>query len=253
MEYITTPFKRRWLLSSILVIIVVMAMIGLGVWQLGKHRERMAYIAGVNAEVQDAPFVLTGTSADEQYTERIFHQVQAQGELDFENQVAIKNKFYDETMGYHLVTPFRIQGGDRAVLVDRGWVPPESIHSPADARQFDEPDLTLILGRIIATEESAKPPEAPQFWWYRVDVANIGRQLPYDILPYYVALVPPDKPQTTPPYRNPPKFKLDPGAHLGNAIEWFVFAFLLIPFYAWLVVRTDRIEQEEKSEASSVF
>ncbi len=249
MAYLTTPFKRRWVIHTIIVIIMALIMIGLGFWQLSRHNLRQAYIAAVEAEVTDAPFILTGAPTDDQYAERIFHQVQVEGEFDFERQVAIKNKFYDETMGYHLVTPFLIKGGQRAVLVDRGWVPPESVHTPADARQFDEPDTTMIRGRIIATEESASPPETPQFWWYRVDVANIGRQLPYDILPFYVALTPPEQPQTAPPYRNPPKFKLDPGAHLGNAVEWFVFAFLLLPFYAWLVVRTDSIESEEKSGA----
>jgi surfeit locus 1 family protein len=248
-RYLTTPFKRRWILSTIIVIILSVGMIGLGFWQLDRHRQRQAYIAGVIAEVQDAPFVLTGSPADDQYADRIYHQVQAEGRFDFENQVIVKNKFYDETMGYHLVTPFLIKDGDRAVLVDRGWVPPETVQTPADARQYDEPALTSILGRILATEESATPPEEPQFWWLRVDVASIGRQLPYDVLPFYVALTPPEEEQTTPPYRNPPKFELDPGAHFGFAIEWLLFAFLLPLFYLWLVVRVDRLEAEEAEES----
>ena len=244
-RYLTTPFKRRWILATVVVILLSVAMIGLGLWQLDRHHQRQAYIAGVIAEVQDAPFVLAGTSADEQYEDRIYHQVQAEGTFDFENQVAIKNKFYDETMGYHLVTPFLIKGGDEAVLVDRGWVPPESIQMPADARQYDEPKSTHILGRIVATEESATPPSEPQFWWLRVDVDSIGRQLPYDVLPFYVALMPPEGKQTAPPYRNPPKFELDPGAHLGFAIEWFLFALLLPLFYIWQVARVDQLEPED--------
>jgi len=242
-RYIATPFKRRWLLSTILVIIASLVMIGLGFWQLDRHSQRMAYIEGVIAEVEDTPFVLTGAPEDDRYEERIYHQVMAEGTFDFENQVAIKNKFYKETLGYHLVTPFLLKGSQRAVLVDRGWAPPETIQSPEDARRYDEPELTSILGRIVATTESARPPEEPQFWWYRVDVAGIGRQLPYDVLPYYVALIPPDRPQTEPPFRNPPKFELDPGMHFGYAMQWFLFAVAIPLFYMWQVVRLDRDEQ----------
>ncbi len=240
--YLIIPFKRRWIRSTFIVFILSLIMMGLGFWQLNKHHQRQAYIAGVIAEVEDAPFVLTGRSGDDVWNDRIFHLVRGEGEFDFARQVAIKNKFYDETMGYHLVTPFLIKGSQRAVLVDRGWVSPAEIQSPEDARKFDEPDLTTILGRIAETEESAQPSAEPQFWWYRVDVANIGRQLPYELLPFYVSLVPSESSQTAPPYRNPPKFELDSGAHLGYAIQWFLFALLSPLFYLWLVVRTDRLE-----------
>jgi surfeit locus 1 family protein len=245
-RYLTTPFKRRWLPATALVLLASLILVGLGFWQLSRHRERMAYIDGVIAEVNDAPFILTGAAADDQYEERIFHQAQAQGAFDFDNQIIIKNKFYKDVMGYHLVTPFLIEGGDRAVLVDRGWVSPDDVRTPEDARKFDEPDMTHILGRIIAAEASKHPPQQPQIWWYRVDVANIGRQLPYDVLPYYVALLPSADPQTEPPFRDPPQFKLDPGPHFGFAVQWFLFALLLPLFYLWLVVRTDRLEQEEQ-------
>ena len=246
MNYFRIPFKRRWIFSTGFVILLALAMVGLGFWQLDRHHQRMAYIDAVEKEVEDAPFVLQGAPEEDAYAERIFHQVQARGEFDFAHQVAIKNKFYDEAMGYDLVTPFKIDGSDRAVLVSRGWIPPDAIHSPADARQFDEPHLTSIGGRILATEESAEPPTSPQFFWYRVDVAAIQQQLPYEILPFYVALTPPEQPQTAAPFRDPPKFKLDPGAHFGNAIQWFLFALLVPAFYIWLVVREDAREQAER-------
>ena len=242
--YLKTPFKRRWLRATGITFLLMLIMAGLGLWQLHKHQQRMAYIAGVNAEVTDAPFTLTGTPADDDYTDRIFHLARAEGAYDFEHQVVLKNRFYKEEMGDHLLTPFRIKGGRRAVLVDRGWVPAASVRTPADARQFDEPGVNEITGRIIASTASAEPPQLPQFEWLRVDVASIDKQTPYDLEPFYVALLPPDTPQTAPPYRNPPKFKLDPGTHFNNALELFIFAALTPFFYAWLVVRTDRLESK---------
>jgi surfeit locus 1 family protein len=242
--YITTPFKRRWIFSTITVAIISLIMVGLGSWQLGRHNERMAYINAVAAEVEEAPFVLTGTPEDDAYADRVYHQVVADGHFDFGQQVLIQNKFYKDVMGFHVVTPFLIEGSDRAVLVDRGWIPPGQYQSPADLTQFDEPDVTSIHGIIVETAESKQPPESPQFLWYRVDVASIARQLPYPVLPFYVALSIPETPRTEPPYPDPPELELDPGSHFGYAVEWFFFALALPLFYAWQVVRLDRREQE---------
>jgi len=247
--YLKTPFLPRWRSSTLGALLIFVAMLGLGYWQLSKHHQRMAYIEGIVAEMKDAPFVLTGAASDDAYADRIFHQARARGHFDFANQVAIKNKFFREGMGYHLVTPFLIDGSSRAVLVDRGWVKPEEVRTSEQARNFDEPQLTEIQGLIQATEESAQPPAAPQFWWFRIDVASIQRQLPYKLLPLVVVLTDPEETRTSPPFRNPPTLKLDPGAHFGYAVEWFIFAALLPFFYAWMVVRVDKIER--KVSASS--
>ncbi len=245
LPYLTTPFRRRWLFSTFVVILASLVMVWLGFWQLGKHNLRMAYIKAVVAEVQDAPFVLTGGPVDDAYAERVYHQVDAQGEYDFEHEVLIANKFHQDEMGFHVVTPFLIAGSDRAVLVDRGWIPPkQDYQSPADLTQFNEPDQTRIHGIIVATEESKVPPAGPQFKWLRVDVANIARQLPYPVLPFYVALDEPEASRTGPPFPDPPELKLDPGSHFGYAMEWFFFALALPLLYAWQVVRLDRREQE---------
>jgi len=251
LPYITTPFRRRWLFSTVVVFIASLIMVGLGFWQLDKHHQRMAYLEGAVAELQDAPFVLTGGPEDDAYAERVWHQARAQGAYDFENQVLIRGKFHEDVMGYHVVTPFLIAGSDRAVLVDRGWIPPGEYDSPADISQYDEPQTTEIVGQIVQTEPSAKPPETPMFQWYRVDVENIARQLPYQVLPFYIALDEPETPRTEPPYRQAPVLKLDPGSHFGYAMEWFFFALALPLLYAWQVVRLDRREREEEDDRAN--
>ena len=49
--------------------------------------------------------------------------MQASGTYDFEHQVAIRNQYYNNQYGYHLLTPFALSD-DETVLVDRGWIPP---------------------------------------------------------------------------------------------------------------------------------
>ncbi len=254
MRYLILPFTRRWILSTIVVIIASLVMVRLGFWQLDRHNQRMDYINAVIAEVEDAPFQLTGAASDDAYSERIYHQVEIEGRFDFDHQVIIKNQFYNDALGYHLVTPFLIKGSNRAVLVDRGWVPPEALQSPEDMRKFDEPEITHVVARIAPEEKHTgdlPSPEQPQLMWYRVDVIGIQAQLPYEVLPYYVAMIPPEQVQTAPPYRNPPKFKLDPGPHYGYAMQWFLFAAALPLLYLWLLVRTIRSEKQEDAESAS--
>lgn len=244
--YLKTPFKRRWLFATLVVFIIALGMIGLGLRQLALHRERQAYIQAVVAEVNDTPFYLTGAAEDDAYQERVYHLVEADGHFDFDHQVLIKGKFYQDTLGYHVMTPFLLQDSDRAVLVDRGWIPPEGIQTPEDVRPFDEPEITHIVARIAPTAthaDSRSEPQTSSFFWYWEDVQGIAAQLPYPTLPYYVAMIPPEEgQQSAPPYRDPPKFKLDPGPHYGNAVGWFVLTLLLFPLYAWLVVRADQAE-----------
>ena len=245
MDYVRTPFKRRWIWKTVLVLVLSLVLVGLGLRELNRHAERMAYIEGVIAEVSDAPFQLTGTEQDEAYAERVYHLVEADGYFDFDHQVILKNRFYEDVMGYHLITPFIIDGGSRAVLVDRGWIPPEGIESVEDTRRYDTPEMKHILARIAPQEEPTgqlPSPDDPQLIWYRVDVQGIGAQLPYPVLSYYVALEAPETRPEQPPYPDPPRFKLDAGPHYGNAIKWFLFAALLPLFYAWLTVRAERSE-----------
>ncbi|NOX60743.1 MAG: SURF1 family protein [Chloroflexi bacterium] len=233
-------FKRRWLPTTLLVIIASLVMIRLGFWQLDRLEQKRAYIVQVQAELDAPPIPLTGDETDLDARARRHRRAVVEGRYDFERQVIIKSKLYQRRPGYHLLTPFRIEGSERALLVDRGWIP--AAEDLTDLSRFDEPGVTRIEGRIQPEDrrpEAAQWPTEPQKEWYRIDIAGIQNQTPYPLLPFYLALTPTENDPEL-PHRNPPEIILDEGPHLGYAIQWFLFALIVPVVYAFQVRRMDR-------------
>lgn len=232
-------FGRKWIWTTLLVLLGAAICVRLGIWQLDRLAQRRAFNSHVFAVRALPPLDLP---AQDDLTTMEYRAVRASGMYDFENQVAIRNQFNGDQYGYHLLTPLRLSDGE-AVLVDRGWIPADGNAAPSDWRKYDEPGQVALSGiiRLSQTVTSlggeADPTLTPgqtrlDFWIY-ADLNQIGGQLPYPVLPVYIQLDP-DPNRTTPPIPFQPELDLSEGPHQGYAIQWFSFAALLLigyPFY----------------------
>jgi len=83
----------------------------------------------------------------------------------------------------------------------------------------------------------AEPPQQAQSEWFRVDVAGIQPQMPYDLLPFYLMWQPEGEAvaQTALPYRTAVEFDLSEGIHLSYAVQWFLFAAMFGVGYVYYV------------------
>ncbi len=239
-------FARRWLLTTLLVLIASGVMVRLGFWQLDRLHQKRTLIAQTLKVIQADPWHLTGEEMDLDARAWQHRRAIATGSYDFDHQVVLKNQLYQEQPGYHLLTPFRLAGSDRAVLVDRGWIPAST--DLQDLSPFDESDVHQVEGRIepsATRPPAATLPATPQQTWYRVDIEGIQKQIPYPLLPFYLALTPgPGDPEL--PWRDPPEIVLDQGPHLGYAIQWFLFAILVPIIYGVQVRRMERARESSK-------
>lgn len=234
-------FKRRWILTTLLVAVAAVVMLRLGFWQLERLAGKRAYIAQAQAALASAPLVINGAETDLQAEEHRNSPATATGEYDFGHEVLLKNQFFGNQPGYHLLTPFRIEGSERALLVDRGWIPLDA-GAGGELSGFWEAGRQTISGRIEPGDPQPRQAgaiTAPQQEWYRVDLAGIQAQTPYQLLPFYLALTPSDEHNTL-PNRNPPEIILDEGPHLGYAVQWFLFALVVPIVYAVQVRRMER-------------
>lgn len=242
-------FKRRWILTSLLVLAASVVMVRLGFWQLDRLAGKRAYIAAAQAALVAEPLQVSGNETDLQATDYLNRPATVSGEYDFDHEVLLKNKFFGNQPGFHLLTPFRVAGSQRALLVDRGWIPLDDATSE-DLTAFQEPGVQTISGRIEPEDprprqaESAIAASGGEKEWYRIDLAGIQAQTPYELLPFYLALTPSDDHDTL-PNRNPPEIIMDEGPHLGYAIQWFLFALVVPIVYAVQVRRMDRAQDQE--------
>jgi surfeit locus 1 family protein len=239
-------FQRKWLILTLLVFAGTALCIRLGIWQLDRLEQRRAFNARFEA-ARAAPMLNLNQIQPEYLPEMEWHAVTLTGEYDFANQVAVRNQYYGNQYGYHLLTPMLFPPSSgmaqaEAILVDRGWIPAEGNSTPADWRKYDEPGTVTVAGQIRRGQ--AKPafggvadvlPEngAKLEIWNNANVAWMARQMPYPILPIY--LQPDvDPTDTEPPIPFQPTIELTEGPHFGYALQWFTFATILFfgyPFY----------------------
>jgi surfeit locus 1 family protein len=232
-------FQRRWLIPTFLVLAGTALCVRLGLWQLDRLEQRRAFNAQFEA-ARSQPVLDLNQSVPEDLTAMEWRPVRVQGEYDLENQVALRNQYYGNKYGYHLLTPLRFEGS--AVLVDRGWIPAEGNSSPADWRSYDETGTVEISGQIRSGQTKpsfggvADPPVENGTRldvWNNADVERMADQMPYPILPVFVQ---PDldAEDTQPPIPFQPVIELTEGPHFGYALQWFTFATILFfgyPFY----------------------
>jgi cytochrome oxidase assembly protein ShyY1 len=100
--------------------VLVAATVGLGNWQRHRGAEKEVLREQYELAARQPLFELTAASADAAPLR--FRSVRARGEFDGRRQVLIDNKVYAGRPGFDVVTPLKLAGGDRYVLVDRGWV-----------------------------------------------------------------------------------------------------------------------------------
>jgi len=98
----------------------VAATVALGNWQLGRGQDKAALAQRIAVANRDAQIELSQTEARAE--DVAWHRVEARGRFDPKYAVLIDNRILHGVVGYQVVMPLRIAGGERHVLVNRGWV-----------------------------------------------------------------------------------------------------------------------------------
>jgi len=243
----TTFFSRQWWWTTLLVLLGMAILVRLGFWQLDRLEQRRAYNADITAKLALPPLALNGEDLPADLEGLKNRSATVQGTYDFSQQVALLHQHWMNTPGFHLVTPLVIDDGarsgdlrPRAVLVDRGWLPAGEL-AQENWAQYDLVGASSVTGYIklsqslAGSEDASQTPDAPQAEWYRVDVDAIEAQLPYELLPVYLQEAPPSDGNTKLPFRGELESDLSDGPHLSYAIQWFIFATILVLGYVLFV------------------
>lgn len=225
------------------MISLVVAMLIAGIWQVNRHGERADRNDLVVARIQQDPVPLAsvappGSDPIVGETEQ-FLRVAVTGEYRTEDEVLVRNRTFEGSPGWWVVTPFVTDDG-WAVAVNRGWIP----------RFFeaDEPRLgteaatgrieivgTIQPARVAEGFQVADPAEGRLSTLARPDVARLAQQVDYDMSPVMVRIDPTtvEAGSLPTPLELPP---LDAGPHISYAVQWFIFSTIALVGYP-LVLR----------------
>lgn len=236
-----TMFSRRYWLLTLIVVAGVALCIWAAFWQMDR-REQKRLLNQQIVERWDAPLFELNQEilpADLELLE--YRRVRAVGVFDYEHEIVLKNDVRDGAPGVNLITPLVLPDG-RAILVARGWVPVDQA-TLEHAAQFVEPSDAPVVGVLKESQTLAGAPEptTPQREWFRVDLEAIQKQIPYTVLPAFLAMLPePGRIATDLPMRSPPPALADEYMHVGYTMQWLSFAAIGVFGYVPLLIYLER-------------
>ena len=241
----------RPILSLALSLLIVAVCVRLGVWQLDRLQQRRALNALVASRLRAEP-VSPGELPLDTGALR-YRRVAVSGSFDFEHEMVLPGRTREGSPGVNILTPLRPADGERAVLVNRGWVySPDA--STVDLRRWREGEQATVEGYV---EPLAPPGTSAPLLRRAPDSAEVARAVPYQVAPYFIAATSiafpsaasssvgetqGDTPARDSPVRlSPPA--MDEGPHRSYAFQWFSFAAIAlvgVPVLLWHEARRKR-------------
>ncbi len=133
---------RPW--PTLITLLGLAILLALGTWQVQRLYWKEALIAKREARAREVPMALPAEIEAPGAIE--FRQVRLEGRFRHDREIYLAARVYQGRVGLHVVTPL-VLGDGRAILVDRGWVPPGRKAPETRARgQIEGP--VSVLGHL---------------------------------------------------------------------------------------------------------
>lgn len=247
----TVVRPRRWrppLIPSLAALIVISVTVSLGNWQMRRAAEKEAAQIALAAADQMEPQALPG--AEPTLTALADRRIRARGEWLSEFTVFIDNRTHRGVSGFHVVTPFKIEGVSTPVLVLRGWVAsdPARRSIPPPVRSVRGP--VRLVGRVMpdvpqALELKASPePGLGDRVWQNASLERMRRWTGLDLADFVVRQTESEQGDAAPVENGLIREWREPGTgvdkHRGYAAQWYGLAALVLALWIWNLIFSAR-------------
>ncbi|MGE5616968.1 MAG: SURF1 family protein [Bacillota bacterium] len=215
---------------------MIVLTVSLGRWQTHRAAEKEARQAMFEARMREAPIVLGGDSGPADAL--LYRRVRATGEWIAAGQIFIDNQVHQGRAGFHVITPLRIAGSDRAVLVNRGWIARTAAYPAA-------PPVEVPAGRVTVDGVASLPPArvlelssetVTGNVWQNLSLARYAERMRIPVLP--VVVLADRAGDALAAVRERPDLGID--RHREYSLTWFSLAVTLAVLW---IVFTFRIER----------
>jgi surfeit locus 1 family protein len=123
----------------------------LGLWQLGRAHQKEALAAAIEAR-KSLPQMPQAAFLQANRPSLLWQPVVLRGEWDAARTVFLDNRQMDGKVGFYVLTPLKLAGTSKAVLVQRGW-------APRNFQQRDQlPAVQTPAGEVEVAGRIAPPP-----------------------------------------------------------------------------------------------
>jgi surfeit locus 1 family protein len=227
--------RRRFWVVTVAAALTVAATASLGLWQLDRGAQKNALEAAIRARAALPAWGNNELLAAADPTPGLYRPVRLQGHWLAQHNVFLDNRQMDGRVGFFLVTPLRLSGSERTVLVQRGWVP----------RDFNDrsrvPEIATPAGEVVVSGRLAPPPgRLYQFGEagtgairQNIDLAAYRQETGLALLELSIQQTGDDE---GPLRRQWPLPATDVRKHHGYAFQWFALCALVAGLYLWFQI-----------------
>jgi surfeit locus 1 family protein len=220
-------YQRAPLIAYLCLLPILLA---LGVWQLNRAEEKRTLLQ-LQAQRQTTG-ILTLTADMPANTDALYYKdVQAVGRYDNSRQFLLDNQVNKGKAGYFVLTPFRLINENKAVLVNRGWLPMSKHRLDFPDIRVDDKETTVVgrINRFPTVGLQLAGAEIPSDNWPAlvqvVDAKILAKQLGYPLFNFQVELDERSANGFTREWQTPQT--MTPEKHLAYAVQWFLLAITL--------------------------
>lgn len=228
------PLKstRRFWITTVAAVMSAGLTGSLGVWQLSRASEKQALEQRIVQRETLAPLENADLPAEQALDGALHRPVRLRGQWQSEASVFLDNRPMAGRSGFILVTPLRLAGSDRSILVQRGWVPRDFLD------RTKVPVVPTPVGEVEVSGRLAPPPSqlfelgAAQGGLIRqnLDVAGFSLETGLSLIPASV-LQAGSSPEGL--LREWPRFEAAVHKHHGYAAQWFAMCAVIVGLYLW--------------------
>ena len=138
---------RNWWWRTVMVLCAMGVMGRLGIWQLERHFQRRTRNEFVSRQLSLESVPIDTLDLQDDLDNVDLRAVTLMGEYDYENDFILKGQVLRGRSGVNLITPLMLYDSNKAILVNRGWVPHEILEF-GDMSVFQEYGTVTVSGRI---------------------------------------------------------------------------------------------------------
>jgi surfeit locus 1 family protein len=224
--------KFKFWLVTFATVLGIGVTASMGRWQLSRAAQKLELQAAMDAQGGKTPLSTAALRSVTDWTPLLHHRARLRGTWVPTGTVFLDNRQMNARVGFFVLTPFVLEGGAGALVVQRGWVP----------RNFEDrarlPVVTTPTG-VVEIEGRIAP--APSQLYEPGATANGAIRQNLDLAQFRAETVLPLAPMTLQQTGAPsdgllrewPTVNLGVDKHYGYAFQWFGLAALIAGLYLW--------------------
>jgi surfeit locus 1 family protein len=224
--------SARFWVMTVATLAMVALTFSLGQWQLSRADYKLKLTQALTARGQEPPLNASALIGSSDLPAKLHRRVALQGEWLSAHTVYLDNRPMQGRTGFWVLTPLRLAGSSRVILVQRGWVPRDFADRSRLVPVLTPEGTAQVLGRMALSPGKLYEFKGEELGRIRqnLDLDAFRTETGLDLLSALVV-------QTGSPSEglqrqwDAPNTGVD--KHHGYAFQWFALSALLVGLYGW--------------------